>query len=457
MSSTETVPAIDVWGWTAEKAPSLESMLATKAAVLTHPPLWKQLNAHVGELRGEGSEARIAGLARWMLAQYHRAWTHLESVSGDDPVTSFARAECCLKAQVSQDGSHPMRRPDLAVKLLKGHPERKSNPRVQSMYLEALFFDHAMDAARKAYDESSQAFKDSADGAYADGRIAEEDGDYRQAYIAYKRALERDPGHRAALLRLAFQLDLGGDDEEAMEHYRRLMALRPLDAHSLINYGVLLEDHGRFDDAMRCYQSVISVFPNHARARAYLRDAQASLDMVFDEDSERRHDKRNQLLRIPISDFELSVRARNCLSKMNIETLGDLVQKSEAELLAYKNFGETSLGEIKQLLDSRGLRLGMNLKEDPLPLQVEGVSPDRPRVQIQLPPGVDPGVLNKVLADLELSVRCRKALAQLKAVTVGDLLQHTEAELLTIKNFGQTSLNELKGRLSEYGVALPQG
>ena len=52
------------------------------------------------------------------------------------------------------------------------------------------------------------------------------------------------------------------------------------------------------------------------------------------------------------------MRARNCLKKMEIRTLGDLLKVSENELLSYKNFGETSLVEIKHMLTARGLRLG---------------------------------------------------------------------------------------------------
>lgn len=452
MSASENAPAVDLWSWTTEKNLKLDSMLSLKSTVLAHPSLWQQMLSRVGELKTEESQPRVAGLARWLLAQYHRAWPLLVQAE-DDPVVLFARAECALKAQIAHETDLPMRRPDVAAKILKGHHERKSNHRVLALHFEAMLYDHSMEAVRKAFDEASQNFKESADGFHVEARLAEDEGDYRRAKIAYMKALERDPGHRSTLLRLAFQLDLGGDDEEAMEYYRRLMALRPLDVHALINYGVMLEDRNKFSEAIKCYRAVLAVFPNHSRAQAYLRDAKASLNMIFDEDIERRHDKRNQILRIPISDFELSVRARNCLSKMDIESLGDLVQKTEAELLAYKNFGETSLNEIKALLESRGLRLGMNLNEDPLPIQQPEVAGRAP-VQVQLPPGVDPNVLNKVLADLELSVRCRKALAQLKAVTIGDLLTHTEAELLTIKNFGQTSLSELKGRLSEFGVTL---
>jgi DNA-directed RNA polymerase subunit alpha len=68
-----------------------------------------------------------------------------------------------------------------------------------------------------------------------------------------------------------------------------------------------------------------------------------------------------QLLGRPVTDFELSVRSRNCLQAMDINSLGDLTEVSEQELLAGKNFGETSLMEIRELLSAHGLRIGQNL------------------------------------------------------------------------------------------------
>ena len=69
-----------------------------------------------------------------------------------------------------------------------------------------------------------------------------------------------------------------------------------------------------------------------------------------------------QLMEIPVTDFELSVRSRNCLRNMNIRTLGDLTRTTEAALLASKNFGETSLSEIKEMMTSKNLWLGMALE-----------------------------------------------------------------------------------------------
>jgi DNA-directed RNA polymerase subunit alpha len=64
-------------------------------------------------------------------------------------------------------------------------------------------------------------------------------------------------------------------------------------------------------------------------------------------------------LRTPIGELELSVRSANCLREAQIKTIGDLVQKSTAELLKYRNFGKKSLAEIEELLGGMGLALGM--------------------------------------------------------------------------------------------------
>ena len=186
--------------------------------------------------------------------------------------------------------------------------------------------------------------------------------------------------------------------------------------------------------------------PNHLRGKLYQRDVDSSLSMTFDEDSEKRTEKRNALLETPVTDFELSVRARNCLKKMNIRTLGDLLKITEAELLGYKNFGETSLEEIKQMLTNKGLRLGQALEEQQ--------SQARKDLLKTVAANVPEHILNKNVNELELSVRSRKALQRLGVASVGELATRTEAELLGVKNFGQTSLLEIKQRLQELGLGL---
>lgn len=69
-------------------------------------------------------------------------------------------------------------------------------------------------------------------------------------------------------------------------------------------------------------------------------------------------------LKIPISELELSVRSSNCLREAKIKTIGDLVKKSELEMLKYRNFGKKSLGEINKILVGMNLSLGMKIGED---------------------------------------------------------------------------------------------
>jgi DNA-directed RNA polymerase subunit alpha len=67
----------------------------------------------------------------------------------------------------------------------------------------------------------------------------------------------------------------------------------------------------------------------------------------------------NEILNRSVEELELSVRSYNCLKNANIQTISDLVQKTEAEMLRTKNFGRKSLNEIKEILASMNLSFGM--------------------------------------------------------------------------------------------------
>jgi DNA-directed RNA polymerase subunit alpha len=80
---------------------------------------------------------------------------------------------------------------------------------------------------------------------------------------------------------------------------------------------------------------------------------------VVEEPAERALNQMNEVLNRSVEELELSVRSYNCLKNANIQTIGDLVQKSEAEMLRTKNFGRKSLNEIKEILSGLGLSFGM--------------------------------------------------------------------------------------------------
>ncbi|MCP4667797.1 MAG: DNA-directed RNA polymerase subunit alpha [Deltaproteobacteria bacterium] len=82
-------------------------------------------------------------------------------------------------------------------------------------------------------------------------------------------------------------------------------------------------------------------------------------------EEEETEEKLNENLFRPVSELELSVRSANCLKNANITLIGELVQKTEAEMLKTKNFGRKSLNEIKSILEDMGLSLGMKLDNFP--------------------------------------------------------------------------------------------
>jgi DNA-directed RNA polymerase subunit alpha len=82
-----------------------------------------------------------------------------------------------------------------------------------------------------------------------------------------------------------------------------------------------------------------------------------------EEPAERGMDRMNEVLNRSVEELELSVRSYNCLKNANIQTIGELVQKSEAEMLRTKNFGRKSLNEIKEILANMGLTLGMKVDQ----------------------------------------------------------------------------------------------
>ena len=305
------------------------------------------------------------------------------------------------------------------------------------------------DQAEKTLKRLHRKFGETARFLYLCGLIDELRGNIEAARGAYENAVEVQETCVPALFRLAYFCDLHGDDEEAFNLYKQCLKYQPAHAGALMNLAVLYEDAEEYELACHCLERILAINPNHWRARLFLRDAKSSKAMYFDEDKARLAAQHDAVLETPVTDFELSVRARNCLKKMNIHSLGDLVRTPESRLLEYKNFGETSLKEIRDMLAMRGLRLGQALEQEPIG-QLADLFSDG------LVSGVNEGVLATPLEQVELLVRARKALESLGVNTLGDLADKTEAELLACRNFGQTSLDAVRQCLSEYGLELSE-
>ena len=311
---------------------------------------------------------------------------------------------------------------------------------------EAQRYSGDANAALATLDGLSGAVEQTADYLYQRGScVAALGGNPSEVVGLFERAVQADSNHAGALFGLAMENDRRGNDDTALDLYERSVAQIPAHVGSLLNLGILYEDRQQYDRAQQCYQRILDVYPNHSRARLFLKDAQASGDMYYDEDSQRKRDRMSQVLNVPVSDFELSVRSRNCLQKMGIATLGDLCRCTEHDLLASKNFGETSLVEIRDMLASKGLSLGMFAAQRPEPepvLEPQFVTPD------------EQALFDRPISDLNLSVRARKCMIRLGLNTVGELLRKTGDDLLECKNFGVTSLNEVREKLTLHNLKL---
>jgi DNA-directed RNA polymerase subunit alpha len=114
-----------------------------------------------------------------------------------------------------------------------------------------------------------------------------------------------------------------------------------------------------------------TVFPADALGlSAKLLKDHMNIFINFEEEMEAGQDTldapgmRNENLNRSVEELELSVRSYNCLKNANIATIGELIQKTEAEMLKTKNFGRKSLNEIKEILAQMGLSLGMKIDEN---------------------------------------------------------------------------------------------
>ncbi len=377
------------------------------------------------------------GLVYWALGQHDKAAEILRNEASNTAVATCLARSCVAIGKYQEAESY-----------LSG----KDNDPVQAVTYLSIF-ERSSDIDRLAEGlERLRGILSPADACFFEGRLQEMRGDALAAINCYDNALARDEKHRESLFRLALNVDLRGEDEEARELYERALMVPPVNFAAVMNLGILYEDMGNYRRAMQCFDLALQASPNNKRARLYRRDAAAALNMYYDEEQERREDKRNKILRTPINDFELSVRSRNCLAKMGVRTLGDLVKKTEAELLSYKNFGETSLTEIKEILSNKNMRLGMATEELMSPSIGESPEPTVPPEELPDPNSPDPR--RRPISELDLSVRSRRIVDLLKVKAIGDLANKTESELLACPNFGQTSLNEIRTKLDEFGLAL---
>ncbi|TVR16088.1 MAG: tetratricopeptide repeat protein [Planctomycetota bacterium] len=294
----------------------------------------------------------------------------------------------------------------------------------------------------QSLDAAEAVIKDIGDGPDAEfirGRLEEAQGNTERAIGHFEAALEQEPEHVDAAFKLGVLLDRIGDDDMAIEYYLVCSDAAPPYLPGVINLGILYDERGESNAAIDCFRQVLAHNAANRRARMLLRDAKASRTMYYDEHEERQREQQASIFKTPVNDFELSVRSRNCLAKMNIFTLGDLVSITETEMLNYKNFGETSLKEVQEMLDARGLRLGY-LRDD----DERGFNK------------ADQKTLAETIERMELSSKTVQVLERLGVGKIGDLLGYTDVDLYRVAGSGQSVVQELSTALGAYGLSLPQ-
>jgi len=173
-----------------------------------------------------------------------------------------------------------------------------------------------------------------------------------------------------------------------------------------------------------------------------------------------------------VEELLLSFRATNCLKHQNIHYVGELVQKSESELLQVRNFGEKCLKEIKRELSQIGLHLCMQIpswppenleelinyfaKEKNEELQTKSEKKYKKNLR-NLPAKLSHEKFIKLLRgvdEFEFSVRTMNCLKDLKIIYIGDLVQKKASELLHTRNFGRKSLLEIEIALNQMDLKL---
>ncbi len=390
------------------------------------------------EASSKASDAQLlrAGIGLYLLGQHGRADALLSRVSGNGVASYFDAL--CLSAQER----HAEAENKFAEAGKQGYDPIECTLRRAGEIRAQGRLDDAESVLRSVVSEGAAG---RAEYSYQMGCILSDRGDTYGSVEYFERAADMDPRHSRALFRLAAENALRGNDDEAIRLYERSLSKPPFYMGAMLNLGLLYEDVNNFNAAAYCFRRVLDAEPNHQRARLYLKDIEAASSMFYDEDTARNQARLEQLLSRPITDFELSVRSRNCLQGMDIHTLGDLTRVTEQDLLEGKNFGETSLREVRDLMAAHGLSIGQDLGAGQ---RVEPIyTPENLTPQEQV-------LLAKPISELNFSVRARKCMARLGLTTVGELVMRTADDLLASRNFGVTSLNEVRAKLTEINLKL---
>lgn len=314
-----------------------------------------------------------------------------------------------------------------------------SNQNFLLMYIECLARTGDVDAAATEVARFEKKIGENENLYYLKGLVSLEKKNYDDAERQFKKALQINANHAGSLLELAFLAERWGEDDEAFGILENLLKIKPVRSSALMNLGLCYEDRNDFTKAIQCYNAVLTQYPGLKVAKLYLHDALESQKMFYDEEQLKRAEKEKKLAAIHISDLRLTKPLINALQKARIYTLADLLHKPEEDLAKLPGVGIARLKEIKEALNARGLSLASK-KERELQDYFSKVNPV---------------LLNKPLSEIDWKqARARKLMSRLGLVTVKDLIKYSETELRSQSNVGETTIQDIRERLSELGIEL---
>ncbi len=444
----QTVNTSQVDEFFADMPSSPSALLSSRETLLTSTEVISKIDEKARQAR-EADNHQSAAIASWLAGDYTNAISAANKLDASAEMTSFILGSSYLELDQR----------DPAAEVLNGK-HTTGDQALNALSLQSMLCSRNTDGFEKVF---AKAKLNEADKLYFTGRQKELEREYEMACDFYEQALELNKHHTNARFRLAFRADLHGDDRTAIRHYEAFNEHLPIPVAALINLGLIYDDNNDYERACGCFSAVQRRDPSNKLAKMYFTDAHDSLNMFYDENAELKEDQMMKVLRTPITDFELSVRARNCLTNMGIKTLADLVSCAEADMLEWKNFGETSLSEIKRLLVQKGLRLGMRRDDGSFMVPDDFDAALSINLEEELKwmgplTGEQKEALELQISTLNLSVRCHRALVErLNLKRIGDALLYSEEDLLGMPNFGITSLNELQLKLKDYSLRLRSG
>jgi len=189
--------------------------------------------------------------------------------------------------------------------------------------------------------------------------------------INMKLKITRGRGYEPADQRLSSE-----DETRAIGRLQLDASFSPIERVSYDVESARVEQRTNLDKLVIDLETNGSINPEEAiRRAATILQHQLAVFVDFDNElepeKEEEEDQVDPILLRPVDDLELTVRSANCLKAENIYYIGDLIQRTEVELLKTPNLGKKSLTEIKDVLASRGLSLGMRLENWP-PASIRG-------------------------------------------------------------------------------------